>query len=311
MGQPKYSASELAKAVDSAFENNPPVVGEDGEEIPKEEGQPSPEGEGAAPEAKAADQTPAQRALVLKHKGREIRVTEEEAIDLAQRGFDYERKMGALNQERQSQQRDQQLYENYVRYKRYLEENPTAAEAIGRVLETYEEKGRIPRIDFDGEGEEGTERVPPQIAKTLKVLQDKIDNMERQRGVDELTRSMLDAVESNPALKDYSERSLARGGKDEALQKLAQVMKTDPNLTVEEAAKVAATEVSLIAETLGVKSSSYAGAKRKDQARFGHQESGDGVPPASPMPGKRSFSGKDMQNGTVRRAIVDFLGRAE
>ena len=307
MGKPSYSAGDLAKAVDSAFEANPAVA--DGT-TPQEGKEATAAAQAAANGAAAAQEAAAKRTLALNHRGRNIEVDEDEARNLAQKGFDYEAKMADLKSRRDQLERDAVEYGNYQKYKEYLTNNPKVADSIGRVLETYEARGALPNIDFDSH-QEGSERIDPEVMKEIRQLNQKIQQMEVRTATDQLARDMLDTVESNPVLKEWSERSLAAGKKDMALQKLGEAMRSDPNLSLEAAAKVVATEFTQINETLGVPKNAYVGNKKQDQARFGHTERPGDSPPAVQAPEQRTYSGKDLHKGVVRRAVAAFLNQAQ
>lgn len=266
--------------------------------------------EGPASEVlRAAKETAAEDApLILNYRGREVRVPKEEAVALAQQGLDYSKKMEGLK-------KDTQEWKDFQAYRQYLEKNPNLAVAMGTIMDSFQNTGQVPRLVLDrGDVQAGEVEVTPDLAQ-LRAQQARqqawIEQQEASRTVDARIKAMEEAIERTPVLRALSARSLAHkwpGGKprDLALEKLVSLAQSDPDADVLMLARIAATDVAEVAETLAV-DPSYVARKEQDRERFRSESpAGASQPPAK----ERQLTREDLRNGNVAKSAIDFLRKS-
>lgn len=118
----------------------------------------------------------AEQTLKLKRHGKEQEVPLPKAIDLAQKGMDYEIRMGELKAKEEALAQDGKRYEDYKRLRAHLESNPNVAKAVAMALDqpdnvlrkaTRQSETRATEVDDD----EPTEVAAPQATEELKAVQ--------------------------------------------------------------------------------------------------------------------------------------------
>lgn len=332
MGSARYSAGGAEAFLDGLVGAEPTEVPADGpgpEATPKPErvarprrdppkAPETPEEDAQAIEAEREAEEPAEAApaprapeeVELNHRGNSVRVTQDRLRNLAQKGFDYESRMKELKDHEAELRTDAEGWKAYQEYRTWMKENRPAAQAVANLLEFFESKGRVPKMDLEGEGEEGTEKMPASIARALARVDERfaaLDKREREAAVQNIATEMLAAVRSQPVLKRLSDADRKANRSDRALKKLAAAMKTDPAAGLEELAEQVATEIQADVETLNPATRTYVDEKQKDRERFGRPERPGAAAPEIPVPEAKEYSAKDLKNGNVRRGVAAFL----
>jgi hypothetical protein len=329
MGSARYSAAGAEAYLDKILDGEQPAVQADGPgpeteddgrvnppqrepepQEPEQATQPElpPEPEQEEPEAKKpADE---EETFEITRRGQRVRIPKAKALELAQKGFDYESKMAELKANEAELRKDAKGWESYQSYRAWMRQNQPAAQAVANLLQYFEEKGRVPKMDLEGDGEPGTE-APPQWFRSWQekndLVQQELVKREREREIESRTQTILAAVRSQPVLKRLSDADRLAKRDDRAIKKLAAAMQADPSRDLFEVAEEVATEVSLDVETLNPAARTYVNDKVRDQQRFGRTERPGANAPEAPAAKPSEYSAKDLKDGTVRRGVLNFL----
>lgn len=219
-----------------------------------------------APVKKAADPAPAAPVvppppteLVLKRHGKELKVPVEKAVELAQKGLDYDKRMEDLNRQRAALGSDTEQYQNFQTLKQRLAENPKLAKAVQLALEdpdavlspTPRNGAQDDGLGLDDEpatSSRKTERRPPPELAELRNELTKVQATQQQmaaRDADIALNARLDVeLSAYPELQSRP-RALA-AAKREAIRAVR-----EQGLAVEHAASQAAADIRELLEDSG------------------------------------------------------------
>lgn len=258
---------------------------------------------GPAVSSKPPEKAPAPR-LQINYKGRMIDLEMEKAAALAAKGYHYEDSMRALKEEREALRVDREMYPQYREYREYLAKRPDLAQAIGGLIDRYEQTGSVglpPPATI--EEDEQRAAVPPAFRKVLddaRAATDKIkrhfEEQEERQLRDRVVTQATEAIANRPALRLASNLLYQRTGRDIALERLVQGA-LEPGSNVEALADALASEYGpLVSETLGVRDGQF------------RSESPAAAPAGTAKPEQRkAFDAADMKSGAVRRAAQAFI----
>ena len=234
----------------------------------------------------------------INHRGHEVSVEQEELINLAQKGFDYEQKMGELKEEVRE-------IEGFKALKEILDEDPAKAEKVRRIIAGIEEpEGGEERDENDGEdlffGDDDS-REENKTAGKVKALEDKVKAMEgernervvaeHQRDTEELIRA---EVERYPALKNAGEVAFAP---------ILGLLTLRPDADVENVVKVVADQFQQY------ESSIRADYVEKKTAKNPPKSPSGGATPTTVQ--RSSFTADDLREGHVKAAAMAFLNNEQ
>lgn len=242
----------------------------------------------------------------VNYNGQAVSLSLEEVTAYAQKGLDYETKMGMLKQ-------DKEGYDSFKAWEKYLDERPDLKDFWLSLCDQYENNGgQIPRmVSSDEEGFE-TPTEDPKIA----VLNGRIKNLEgliegqgvqaeSQRQGQELLTRLQWAIEQRPYLKQVAERSVQLHGRDIVTERLIQRLQQNPAQDVNLLVKAVETELRETGETL-VPGSGGNPTEDPTPEPFTTVE-----PTATPAPGSfqppKEGTGDDLKSGKIRRGVEDYL----
>lgn len=248
--------------------------------------------------------------VVLKYRGKEVDVDSERAIDLAQKGFDYETKMREMKLRREELTADEKNFAEYKELQRWLREHPDAGGRITELMAHVEKHGTVPGLDLESAEADAMAGVPKSVLDDIRELKAHRRQESVQSITDRMAARFCDAIEAHPVLSRISKDSHGRYGRDLALEALVNAMPDGDPLTVDLSilADSVATQFASTNETLeqADATDSYVREKEQDRGKFKSESPGGANPPGS-GPKPPSFNGKDLENGNVRRAAADFL----
>ena len=236
----------------------------------------------------------------INHLGREIEVTQENLIALAQKGFDYESKMRELKE-------DSADYQGYLAMKQIMDENPDVRKRVQEAFTGPSGSGESQEEQddewgfLDDEEEEGTaskKKADSELQKEIQALNERIDVLTRERDEERQTehQKMMEEqlraeVEKYPALKEAGEVAYAP---------ILGLMTLRPDA-----------DVSKVVEVVNQQFKDYENRIRSSYTDKKRQQ----VSQTKPMPNKTAktvltpprFSHRDLDGGNVRRAALAFL----
>ena len=195
------------------------------------------------PESQTSDDTKGTENSFLEgtYKGQKVSWSEEEARNLAQKGFDYETKKAALKAEKEALASDQEDFDRFKAWRESLQADPRRAEAVAKawqdpdsVLVAHQQ------VDDDGEPVHRPAPAPAkdpevfQLKSQIEQLQGKLNEMssltEEKASEERLGR----AVDSNSFLSSNSNVH------ETAVEIAKGLMAQDPEMSPEGAIAVAA-----------------------------------------------------------------------
>lgn len=156
--------------------------------------------------------------LNLKRHGKEHKVPLDKAVDLAQKGLDYEMRLTELRQREEGLKADQRAYDEYKRLRDYLSANPAAKQAVAfaienpdRVVEITKKRTERREVDLDDDDDEPTPREDPRVGQLeaeLASLKERLNTRDKSEAKSRVEKSIRAELESYPWLSK-AERELA------------------------------------------------------------------------------------------------------
>jgi len=234
---------------------------------------------------------PGSQPVSIKWRGEDIDLTLDKVTELAQKGYDYEKKTAELSEQRRLLEERSTQLTGLDEFQSFLEGNPDKAAAIQRIItgETM-----IDSNDFDGEMPSGnsSDLKVMQLENQLKSLMAQQQESLQHSQLETLRTKVEGAVSQSPVLS----RSSAH-----AVNNLFQEMARDPSQDLEILVKHLESTFNKIIEN---PTADQIEAGLRDRARFGTESGGAAAGSTPDIP---NLSAEDMKKGGTHKAAVEYL----
>lgn len=247
--------------------------------------------------------------LTLKRHGREIRVPTEKAVELAQKGLDYEVRTAELAKRESALKDDAAAYQEYQQLRSSLEQNSKLKQAFlaamqnpDAVLSATQRGHDMQRGDEGGEFEAkpATPAADPNLLAELAALKAKVENREVAEAKSRIEGDVRSEIAQYPWLVN-GDGSLNKAG--QAAYKAAILTMAHSNEPISAAAAVAANEQREILEEVQKQ-----GLRRGDLADMArHSPMRGGITSATPAV---KLDKKSFDNGDLRNAALEYARKA-
>lgn len=242
----------------------------------------------------------AEQTFKLKRHGKEHEVPAAKAVDLAQKGLDYEIRMTELKAKEDALTQDGKRYEDYKRLRQHLESNPQVAKAVAMALDQPDAvlnratRKSEPQAEDD---EEPAETKHQQPNEELSRLQRELAEV-RQTLTNQQERDSRSQVE-NRIKKEIADYPWLTGKQaDLAYRQAVAYLRDRPNDSLESAVSIVASEFKEAMEERQAMSLK----KSRSNEAFRTEPPSRGAPVATTPPklDKTSFN-----NGKLHSAAMD------
>lgn len=219
--------------------------------------------EPASTGAAAATTKDGEPFLVVKRRGQEAALTRDKAIELAQKGLDYERKMAEINEEKAR-------FRDYAELDAALKADPRKKEAVRRAFMDPDSvlSPRPSRASSETDRDDDDPQVEERSAPNPKIEElERELNALKQREGQRAQREAVSATERavGKAIDSYEFLSAREAGKKQVMRLALGYLREDPHLPIDEAVASAVAEHSAVlkeAQTKELERSERSGAHR-------------------------------------------------
>lgn len=181
--------------------------------------------------------------LTLKRHGKEHRVPVDKAVDLAQKGLDYESRLTELKAREESLKGDERSYNEYKRLRDYLGSNPAAKQAVAFAIENPDKvvkltSARAESADDEVEDDEpaprGKDPRVEQLEAELASVKERLNTRDKSEAQARVETGIKRELESYPWLTERQ--------KNLAFKQVALTMAQNPTESVTAVAALVASE---------------------------------------------------------------------
>jgi hypothetical protein len=237
------------------------------------------------------------------YKGKEVEKTEEELVDLAQKGLLLEEKSREFNERERSQKEEA---EGYNELREWVRANPEAGQVMNDFISHVEEKGSIPKVDFES-AEDSLSPRDRESENRIAALEAELADRRAAEAQDRMARQIVEIVSDRPVLAEASKESYERFGRDMVLEELTRRISSDPKADVMTLADTLATELAERRKQPAPKVVKETN-EEKSPERFETESpaaAGGGEP--APEIAEEQYSYQDMKSGRLSQAVAKFL----
>lgn len=235
--------------------------------------------------------------VTMNYRGEQVQVTKTKAIELAQKGFDYESKMAALRE-------DSQDYAGFKAMSQWMDENPDKAARVQRIIagkvddpEEEEQEYSDWQDDFEEDGEEPkpkkqrmkTDREVQSLMMQVEELQKERNEKRNMEETSRMGKMLQQEVAKYPSLEEFGELAYAP---------ILGVLSARPEADLVQVVKAVAGQFE--AQLLRIKD----GFVKKKTARLQTLPEDEPSGSVPTILHKRKYSGKDLDSGDLRRAVL-------
>jgi hypothetical protein len=242
----------------------------------------------------------AEQAFKLKRHGKEHEVPLPKAIDLAQKGLDYEIRMSELKTKEEALAQDGKRYEDYKRLRQHLESNPQVAKAVAMALDQPDavlQRATQRKAEPQADDDEVAEAPAPQPSLELNQLQRELAEV-RGKLAERDSREQSQAVEQR-IKKEIADYPWLTGKQaDLAYRQAVAFLRDNPRDSLESAVSVVASEFKEAMEER--QKDSLAKSRSRESFRTESPSRGSPVATTPPKMDKGSFN-----NGKLHQAAMD------
>lgn len=242
----------------------------------------------------------AEQAFKLKRHGKEHEVPLPKAIDLAQKGLDYEIRLTELKAKEDALAQDGKRYEDYKRLRQHLESNPQVAKAVAMALDQPEavlQRANQRKAEPADADDESTETPAPQPNQDLTQLQRELAEV-RQQLANRESREQTQAVEQR-IKKEIADYPWLTGKQaDLAYRQAVAYLRDNPRDSLESAVSIVASDFKEAMEER--QKASLDKSRSREPFRTEPPSRGTPVATTPPKMDKNSFN-----NGALHKAALD------
>lgn len=251
------------------------------------------------------EEAPEEELVEINYRGNPVKLSKEQLIALSQKGFDYENKMAALKETSAD-------YAGYEAMRDWMEENPDKAEKIQAIIQGQETEIAPKEEEQDEDWlttfDEDEEDIPKKKQRTesdaeLQALKRQVAEMRAEREAkkaEQQTKAMGEFLQNEvakyPELVEFGELAFAP---------ILGVLASRPDVDPAQVVKVVAAQYK---DKLKEIRGGYV-KKKKESLEHVPLDKPQGSNPT--ILRKKTFSGKDLDTGDLRRAVFAKFNQNE
>ncbi len=235
--------------------------------------------------------------LTLVRHGQEHKVPLSKAVELAQKGLDYEKKMAEIKSQRELLESEKAAYEEYKRFQEYLRSNPTVQEAVKRALADPDSVLNTSRDDLDDDTDGMSASALEELRREIREAKMKLGEFEAKERASEISDNIRSEISGYPWLT--GKRA------DLAFRQVFAVLRESPETPVAAAVLQVAQEIrdAMTAEQKDALDNS------NKNRNYKSEPPGSGLPHITPPPSYKKGEGrKELMDGTISERILKSLG---